>query len=74
MVDNFNPTNQFHPYKAPEAIPHSEVQRTGLDKMLHNVNLRGSVEKMRSYAQRNPSLVLGGIAAAAIGLGLMRGR
>ena len=71
MVDNYNPTNQFHPYKAPEAVPQSEVRRSGLDK-IRNMNVRGSLDKVRGYAQRNPGALLGGIAAAAIGLGLLQ--
>ena len=88
MVDNFNPTNQFHPYQPTDAVPHSEAPQGGLSNMLRkigidssrlgssvqNANLRGSVEKARSYAQKNPAAVLGGIAALAIGLGMLRGR
>ena len=83
MVDNLNPTNQFHPYTKPDATPHSEVpSRGGLSDILRrvgmgntsNVNMRQSVDKFRGYAQKNPSAVLGGLAAIAIGLGMMRGR
>ena len=83
MVDNLNPTNQFHPYTKPDATPHSEVRRGGLSEMLRkagmgsnfsNMNMRGSVDKFRGYAQKNPSAVLGGLAALAIGMGLMRQR
>ena len=83
MVDNLNPTNQFHPYTKPDATPHSEVtSRGGLSDILRrvgmgntsNVNMRQSVDKFRGYAQKNPSAVLGGLAALAIGMGMMRQR
>ena len=83
MVDNLNPTNQFHPYTKPDATPHSEVtNRGGLSDILRrvgmgnssNVNMRQSVDKFRGYAQKNPGAVLGGLAALAIGMGMMRGR
>ena len=90
MVDNLNPTNQFHPYQPPDATPHSEMSG-GLGKLLRkvginsdqlgslgdsmkNVDVRGSVDKARTYARKNPALILGGIAAAVIGAGLMRKR
>ena len=84
MVDNMNPTNQFHPYQPTSATPQSEAPRGGLggilDKItnstgsLRNVNVRSGVDSVRGYAQKNPSAVLGGLAALAIGLGMMRGR
>ena len=84
MVDNMNPTNQFHPYQPSHATPHSEVQRGGLGGILNkigmksdslrNINVRSGLDGFRGYAQKNPSKVLGGLAALAIGLGMMRGR
>ena len=88
MVDNLNPTNQFHPYQPPTATPHSERKTSGLSDMLRrvgidqsklpermkNVDVRGSVNKARDYARGNPSMVLGGLAALVIGAGLMRKR
>lgn len=79
MVDNLNPTNQFHPYQPPTDTPVAERQPTGLGGMLSkaglgNVDLNGSLNKVRDYARSNPGMVLGGLAAAAIGLGMMRGR
>lgn len=62
MVDNVNPTNQFHPYLPVKETPVAERPP------------RRSLDKVRDYARSNPGVVLGGIAAAAIGLGLMRGR
>ena len=87
MVDNLNPNSQFHPYEPMNATPQSDVTSGGLSGMLKkigindqmlgnmkNVDVRQSVEKARGYAQKNPSAVLGGLAALAIGLGMMRGR
>jgi hypothetical protein len=59
MVDNVNPTNQFHPYQPPE-------------ELLPPKRTLGGLERVRDYAKRNPGMVLGGLAAAAIGLGMMR--
>ena len=90
MVDNLNPTNQFHPYQPPDVTPqtgdssgiagmlrkvgiHSD-QLGSLSSSLKNVNVNDSVNKARDYARRNPALVLGGLAAAVIGMGMMRGR
>lgn len=84
MVDNTNPTSQFHPYQPPEEIPQPPetgglgglggiLRKAGIDPAtLSNIDVKGSVEKARGIARRNPGLVLGGLAAAAIGLGLMR--
>ena len=83
MVDNMNPTNQFHPYQAPDATPVSERQPTGLEGFLNkvglgsslkNTNVQHSVNKARDYARANPGKVLGGLAALVIGAGLMRKR
>jgi hypothetical protein len=60
----------------------SILQRVGLNpdafrsvsNSVKNVDMKGSVEKARGYARANPGLVLGGLAAAVIGAGLMRGR
>ena len=77
MVDNLNPTSQFHPYQPQDATPQSEKAAGGLGGFLSKVNsmdVRGGLEKARSMARSNPSLVLGGLAALAIGAGLMRKR
>ncbi|MGZ8830632.1 MAG: hypothetical protein ACXW2Q_09705 [Thermoanaerobaculia bacterium] len=87
MIDNTNPSSQFHPYMPVDATPQTEVPRSGLgdilrragidDRMLDSVrgiDMRQSLEKVRSYARSNPSIVLGGLAALAIGAGLMRKR
>ena len=41
---------------------------------LKNVDVRGGLNNVRGMAQKNPALVLGGLAALAIGAGLMRKR
>lgn len=41
---------------------------------LNNVDVRGSLDKARGMARSNPGMVLGGLAALAIGAGLMRKR
>jgi hypothetical protein len=85
MIDNTNPTSQFHPYQPQDAIPASERQKSGglggilsnlgidrnkIGSSLKNVNL----SKARTMARNNGGLVLGGLAALVIGAGLMRGR
>ena len=75
MVDNLMPTNQFHPYQPPTDTPVAERQPTGLDGILakaKGLDVNGSLNKVRDYAKSNPGMVLGGLAAAAIGLGMMR--
>lgn len=87
MVDNVNPNSQFHPYTPVDATPHSEAETGGLSGMLRrvgiddrmldsvkNLDIRQSIDKVRGMAQKNPSMVLGGLAALAIGAGLMRRR
>jgi hypothetical protein len=93
MVDNLNPTSQFHPYQPQDATPQTGSSPTGglggllnklgldpskisstLGNSLNNTNVRGQLNKARGVAQNNGSLVLGGLAALAIGAGLMRRR
>ena len=92
MVDNVNPTSQFHPYQPQDATPHADrvsqsglggiLSKLGIDQSkigalggnLKNVDVRGQLDRARGMAQKNPSLVLGGLAALAIGAGLMRRR
>jgi hypothetical protein len=61
MVDNVNPNSQFHPYQPVNDIP--AVER------LKSLDALG---KVREYARAKPGVVLGGLAALAIGLGMMR--
>ena len=90
MVDNSSPTNQFHPYTPETSTPVSEreslsssrglgglLSRFGLNNVgskISNVDYRGQLERARGVARNNPSAVLGGLAALAIGAGLMRRR
>ncbi len=45
-----------------------------LGNSMKNVDVRGQLDRARGMAQKNPSLVLGGLAALAIGAGLLRRR
>jgi hypothetical protein len=79
MVDNVNPTSQFHPYQPPDAVPQSERQPSGglrgiLGNSLKNVDLNGNLNKARTFARSNGGMALGGLAALVIGAGLLRGR
>ena len=92
MVDNVNPTSQFHPYQPQDATPQTGnaisgglggiLGKLGIDQSkigalggnLKNMDMRGQLDKARGMAQKNPSLVLGGLAALAIGAGLLRKR
>jgi LPXTG-motif cell wall-anchored protein len=87
MVDNTNPNTQFHPYIPADATPQTgqpvNTPATGLGAMLGKLGIdsskigalgNGSLGKVRGVAQNNGSLVLGGLAALAIGAGLMRRR
>lgn len=47
---------------------------SGLGGNLKNMNVGGQLTKVRNMAQKNPNLVLGGLAALAIGAGLLRKR
>lgn len=85
MVDNTNPNTQFHPYIPADAIPQTgqPVNSTGLGGLLGKLGIDSSkigalgganLNKVRGVAQNNGSLVLGGLAALAIGAGLLRKR
>ena len=92
MVDNMNPTSQFHPYQPQDAVPQTGnspasgfggiLSKLGIDQSkigalgtsLNNANLRGGLNNVRGMAQKNPGMVLGGLAALAIGAGLLRKR
>lgn len=73
MVDNVNPNSQFHPYQPVTDTPAAErMKSSGLDLGGMRDTLSGSLGKVRDYAKTNPGVVLGGLAALAIGAGLMR--
>ena len=92
MVDNMNPTSQFHPYQRETSVPVAErpplgglngiLNKIGIDPtaarsisdQLKHINVEQSINKVRAYAKANPTKVMGGLAAIAIGIGLMRGR
>lgn len=89
MVDTTNPTSQFHPYQKETSVPATEKAQTGtlgtvlsrlgldgnrLGNSVKNVDVRGQLNRARTVAQNNSGLVLGGLAALAIGAGLMRKR
>ena len=88
MVDNVNPTSQFHPYQPQDATPAADRPKTGgLGGILSGLGINRSkldslgssmknvdLSKARTYARNNGGLVLGGLAALVIGAGLMRGR
>ena len=62
MVDNMNPTNQFHPYVRETSVPVAERPQPDL------------FDQIRAYVKTNPAIILSGLAAIAITLGLMRAR
>jgi hypothetical protein len=86
MIDNVNPNSQFHPYQPQDATPQTESrQASGLGGILGRVGIDQSkidaitnrmsnvdVNKVRGFARDNGHLVLGGLAALAIGAGLIR--
>ena len=91
MVDNVNPTSQFHPYQPQDKVPATEVHKSAVDGVLNRLgidrskidalgrsvksgDLRGQIEKARGVARNNSGMVLGGLAALAIGAGLLRRR
>src|ERR1700737_4715935 len=55
MVDNVNPTSQFHPYQPMDDTPQSERSESGLAGLMKS----GSLGKLRRYARANPGKVLG---------------
>ena len=65
MVDNMNPNSQFHPYQPVNDTPAVERMKNALP---------GGLDKFREYARSKPGVVLGGLAALAIGAGLLRRR
>lgn len=45
-----------------------------LGSRLNGTNVRGGLNNVRNMAQKNPGMVLGGLAALVIGAGLLRRR
>ena len=87
MVDNVNPTSQFHPYQPERSVPNAErtpqsglggsLSKRGIDQSKirsMSGSLGGQLGKARSTARAHPGAVLGGLAALVIGAGLMRKR
>ena len=76
MVDNVNPNSQFHPYQPMNDTPASERQQGGLGGILGRLGGMSNVNmsSIREYARAKPGVVLGGLAALAIGAGLLRRR
>lgn len=89
MVDNVNPTSQFHPYQPETSIPQTGHTNTGggLSGMLSKAGIDPSkmgalgnslknvnLSNVRGMARNNGGMVLGGLAALVIGAGLMRRR
>ncbi len=79
MTDAASPTTQFHPYQPPTATPVSERPSSALGRGMTRVGvdpakMRSAAERGRAYARRHPARILGGIALAVIGAGLLRGR
>ena len=71
MVDNTNPTNQFHPYQPPEETQ-KPLAGNGFGDMLNKAGVGDMLNKARETARSNPGALLGGLAAVAIGAGLLR--
>ena len=62
MLDNFNPTNQFHPYQKVGYAPNADKPRPRL------------LDRVRRFLRRNPMVAVGALAIFAFGLGhLIRG-
>ena len=88
MVDTVNPTSQFHPYQPETSVPVAErPTKGGLGGILSSLGIDQSkmgslgnsmknmdLSKARTLARNNGGLVLGGLAALAIGAGMLRGR
>jgi hypothetical protein len=79
MTDTASPTTQFHPYQPPEATPVSERPTSAVGRGLTRVGadpakMRSAAERGRAYAKRHPGRILGAMALAVIGAGLLRGR
>jgi hypothetical protein len=79
MTDRVSPTTQFHPYQAPDATPVADREDGAIGSMMKRAGLnparvQSAIERGRTWARRHPGRLLGGLAIAVIGAGLMRGR
>ena len=77
MVEKVNPTNQVHPYQPMKDIPIADREPGGLSGMMNkmeSMDMNETLGKLRTFVQANPGKVLLGLAAVAIGLGLLRRR
>ena len=75
MVDNVSPISNFHPYQPVSDVPATEKPPEGwrgLLQKVRSIDARGSIGRVREWAKENPALLLGGLAALAIGVGLVR--
>lgn len=73
MVDNSVPTNQFHPYQPMDAKPQSENFETDTRRFAWDSTETRS-NSSRFLNVRNGAMLLGGLAAIAIGATFMRKR
>ena len=87
MIDNVNPTSQFHPYQPPDARPQTGsrngawrglLRKAGISESKIDAMSRGmrgmNLRGLRGFARNNSGKLLGGLAALVIGAGLMRRR
>ena len=71
MIDDLNPTLQFHPYLPPDAVPVSEQKEDSLIR-LSRVTRRLSSRVGRQlstfggYLRRNRSIVVAGVVAGLV--------
>ncbi len=54
MVDTATPISNFHPYRAPDAVPHSELPEEGLPAVLEKVGV--DPERYRNLKERVKSM------------------
>lgn len=79
MIDNSIPTSQFHPYQKPEIDSparsgslDSVLEKFGVDrKTFSDLTSPESIDKARTFARNNGAILLGGLAVAVIGAGLL---
>lgn len=79
MTDTTSPTSQFHPYQKPDAVPVAERQPSQFERGLRKLGvepdrIRSATGRGMAWARKHPGAVVGGLAAAVIGAGLLRSR